>query len=769
MKMPHPHRRHSCLQSLEDRYCLSVMGFVSHSVECCAAYSAEAMAVGDIDGDGDPDVVAVDEISGMVWHENDGIGDFHVARRIGEFHLYEVQVSIADLDGDGDGDILVTGDSLEWFENVNGKEFAAPRSLSTSTSQVRSAIAADVDGDGDPDVVAISMSDLNTPRWTTSWYENLDGRGQFSPARVVQSNGVTFDGVAISVADKDNDGDLDILAATSPTAWYENVDGKGTFQRAETVTMGSSRALAVFDADGDGDNDVVTMSRENQLAWFENLDGHGMSGPPQRIIDSSVVDYFDAIVAADFDEDGDVDIVTGSPAILFENVDSKGAFAYRQTINERGGSVAVADVELDGDLDIVSMNFAVAFDKTTSIVWHANAGGTGVFVAKYAVDAHGMHDPSTLSVTDLDGDGDSDLLVSFTRDTIGWYENIDGRGSFSTVHVIDNFTLNSPFGGTYVRAGDIDGDGDLDLLSHVADEVGLWWNENQNAGGTFSPAVFLPIDRGLGNAPFELIDLDGDSDLDIFSIELYGNGPGRLMWNENTGGPGLFAASELIYEVDDNGINSYSVTDFDGDGDVDLLVAASRSMQLFTNNGTGAFATPRELFSDLSVDVMRRFFLTVDADTDGDIDFVWVDSETFFWRENELDAQFGFGEPVPLFGDNVMSYATSRALVDLDGDKDLDIVSMNAAQIVWYEQRLLGDVNNDGVFDSTDLVLVFQAGEYEDRILANSSFADGDWNNDGEFDSSDLVAAFQAGHYFAAAPATSDVAAAVDAMLAEWR
>jgi hypothetical protein len=62
-----------------------------------------------------------------------------------------------------------------------------------------------------------------------------------------------------------------------------------------------------------------------------------------------------------------------------------------------------------------------------------------------------------------------------------------------------------------------------------------------------------------------------------------------------------------------------------------------------------------------------------------------------------------------------------------------------------------GDSNRDGNFDSSDLVLVFQAGEYEDAIAANSTFAEGDWNGDGEFDMRDLVLAFQVGLYESAA------------------
>jgi hypothetical protein len=79
-----------------------------------------------------------------------------------------------------------------------------------------------------------------------------------------------------------------------------------------------------------------------------------------------------------------------------------------------------------------------------------------------------------------------------------------------------------------------------------------------------------------------------------------------------------------------------------------------------------------------------------------------------------------------------------------------------------------GDSNLDGVFNSTDLVRIFQAGEYEDQIEDNSHWATGDWNCDREFDSSDLIRAFQAGGYAANVVAVHDAAiSALTATLSE--
>ena len=82
--------------------------------------------------------------------------------------------------------------------------------------------------------------------------------------------------------------------------------------------------------------------------------------------------------------------------------------------------------------------------------------------------------------------------------------------------------------------------------------------------------------------------------------------------------------------------------------------------------------------------------------------------------------------------------------INLDGVVDLD------DSRIWVEglkQTWFGDANLDGEFNSTDLVQVFAAGEYEDTITDNSTWADGDWNADSEFDSGDLVEAFASGGF----------------------
>ena len=162
-----------------------------------------------------------------------------------------------------------------------------------------------------------------------------------------------------------------------------------------------------------------------------------------------------------------------------------------------------------------------------------------------------------------------------------------------------------------------------------------------------------------------------------------------------------------------------------------------------------------------------------DLDGDGDLD-VLSDVQPLFgddkiaWYEN-TDGKGRFG-PQQVIA-NTLSASWVYA-ADLDGDSDLDVLSASStvARFAWHENLLPhpGDANQDGRFDSNDLVQVFQAGEYEDDIAGNSTWEEGDWNGDGDCDSNDLVLAFQTGLYeIKSQAAGSPLAAAVDWLFAQ--
>ena len=115
--------------------------------------------------------------------------------------------------------------------------------------------------------------------------------------------------------------------------------------------------------------------------------------------------------------------------------------------------------------------------------------------------------------------------------------------------------------------------------------------------------------------------------------------------------------------------------------------------------------------------------LTGDLDDNGVVDANDIDQIASAVRSGSTAA------PYDLNQDQTVNSADHRYLVQV-------------IKRTWF-----GDANLDGVFNTTDVVSVFQRGEYEDGVPANSGWSDGDWNGDAEFNTADFVAAFQDGGF----------------------
>jgi hypothetical protein len=126
---------------------------------------------------------------------------------------------------------------------------------------------------------------------------------------------------------------------------------------------------------------------------------------------------------------------------------------------------------------------------------------------------------------DLDGDGDLDILSSSLFDgKIAWYENIDGQGNFSSQKIITTTTGIEQM--SFVEIGDIDSDGDLDVFStsYNNNSGSIVWYENVD--GDFENHYTIYSSRGFRVG---IVDIDNDNDLDLFSSALNGS----MFWHEN--------------------------------------------------------------------------------------------------------------------------------------------------------------------------------------------------------------------------------------------
>ncbi len=351
--------------------------------------------------------------------------------------------------------------------------------------------------------------------------------------------------------------DEDTVVTTTSSAF-------GSEQLIDT-SGGAAHAVVAEDIDGDGDLDLVSTSFNNdRVAWFENTDGLGTFGAGQVISNSG--EWPSSVEVADLDGDGDLDVLVTSllddTVAWFENTDGAGSFGPEQVISNAADfarSVTTADVDGDGDLDVLA---ASQLDDT--VAWFENTDGLGSFGAEQVITNQAESAQSVVAA-DVDGDGDLDVLVaSANDDTVAWFENTDGVGSFGAEQVITNLAINA----TSVRAADLDGDGDLDVLAAAYDGDTVSWFENTDGLGSFGVEQVI---TNLANGARSAIaaDVDGDGDQDVLAAAYFDD---TVVWFENTDGLGSFGAEQVITNAID-GPRWVTAADLDGDGDLDVAVA----------------------------------------------------------------------------------------------------------------------------------------------------------------------------------------------------
>ena len=324
-------------------------------------------------------------------------------------------------------------------------------------------------------------------------------------------------------------------------------------------------SIYATDVDGDGDIDVLGAARWNDnITWWENTDGTGTSWTEHTVVDD--FNSVRSVYATDVDGDGDTDVLGASyyaDAITWwENTDGTGTVWTEHIVSayfDGPRSVYATDVDGDGDTDVLG---AASYDR--AITWWENTNGIGTVWIEHTVDGD-YWGARSVYATDVDGDGDTDVLgAAGSADDITWWENTDGTGNSWTEHTVDgDFD-----GACSVFATDVDGDGDTDVLGAAgfADAI-TWW---ENADGTGTVWTEHTVDGDFyGAQSVYATDVDGDGDTDVL-----GAAPGAddITWWENADGTGN-SWTEHTVDGDYDLASSVYAIDVDGDGNTDVLGA----------------------------------------------------------------------------------------------------------------------------------------------------------------------------------------------------
>ncbi len=418
------------------------------------ATSTTAVRLFDLDADKDLDLLVVNEREPSRVYINDGLGRFGSPTGGGlKTDLDRARsVTVGDVDGDGDQDIVIGNDGAgnSLYLNDGRVSFVdASRAPSLGASDPALEFV-DVDGDKDLDIVA-----PNDGRVLIN-----DGRGSFTPAPLPKTPNRVLQAVNVDV---DQDGDADMVLLTSGrTRLYVNHGGGHFTDETRTLfpddTGSDTRAIAAADVDGDGNVDLVFANDAQNRIFVGSKTGRYVDETATRL--PAERHGSRAVSVVDLDGDGDGDLVVGEASIrnavsLYRN-DGKGVFAPAGSLplSVVAGLIA-GDVDGDGDPDLI-VTLAKTASRTGSTLLFANDRG----VFKRAPFPENTSEPAAPTLGDVDGDGDIDIVVA-GKPTVVFLG--DGRGVF--VDATKAFFPKKQLVSTSVRLPDIDDDRDTDLVA----------------------------------------------------------------------------------------------------------------------------------------------------------------------------------------------------------------------------------------------------------------------------------------------------------------
>lgn len=730
----------------------------------------DVVIAADVDGDGDQDVLAVstsDVSSRLSIRLNDGMGIF-VPTADQTIPFVVRGMAPADMDNDGDIDLVLTGDQR--YNGAGGGYYAVYANAGRGTFEMQTQTAlsrtvstrlqvGDVDADGDLDLL------FTTPRSGGDiLYICLNQRGQLTTARTLTLPPAY--GHEMQLNDLDNDGDLDVLLTDyydGHIAFYLNNGAGGLSQASIMSTAVRLLQVRLADLDGDGDLDLLTRHGQSSSSPIDFLVIHRNDGQGNFDAGSvlSIPTSPQTMTLADIDGDGDQDVLYSSDLQMHSHL-NEGDGSFRPgtvlPLTAAPGSLITTDVDQDGAIDVLVAG-AESWGDWNQLVLHngptvsapytvtsvsppANqpAPRTTPIVATFSVPmgeaGHAVRVSRQLAAqppTPTTATGNRLTLPSPTaflpgelveasvtraaRSATGqplgrpyvWQfvaAATGGTGRFAQETEV-RFQASHP---SCLRLADIDGDGDLDIITAFngfgfpAQSALLNVQRNQG-GGRFSPPEPL-LGANIGCSSFTLGDIDGDGDLDFVGYTFllqadYTYGPAGDVWLND--GHGVFRVHQSSANSEQMTRNAYALGDLDGDGDLDLMHGGVR-----LNDGHGNF------YGAGSITLARLDDINLsDIDGDGDLDAIVSTDYGYYSYMNKGEGKWGKGE-------YITGVRVGKFLVrDVDGDGQVDIVVSGHDQTFLYRNTgsgrfsllsnkeaessgfplALGDINGDGTVD----------------------------------------------------------------------
>ncbi|WP_304065242.1 FG-GAP-like repeat-containing protein [Pedobacter glucosidilyticus] len=604
-----------------------------------------SVSISDIDGDGKLDLAVANGSAGTVGvlRNTGSIGIVSFASKVDFATVTSpFSVNIGDIDGDGKPDLAATNfndNSVSVLRNTSSSgivSFASKVDITTGTNPYSVAIG-DLDGDGKPDMAVTNFgsnsiailrnTDLIPPTITS--FSPLSAK----PGDVITitgtdfnataNNNVVFFGTAKATVTAASATSLTVTVPTGASYAPISVLNTGNSLSAQTLSNftptfspsktgislldfsprqdfsagNSTYSVATGDLDGDGKLDMAAVNYgSNTLSVFHNTSSSGSitSSSFATKVDFTTGTFPIAVSITDFDGDGKLDIVVanygGHSVSVFRNTSTTGSIttsSFAAKVDFATGlqptSIAVGDFNKDGKPDIATANPG---HNTFSVLQNTASSGsitTNSFAAKVDFALASGASPQSITVGDIDGDGKLDIATANASiNTVSIFQNTHVGGDISSSSFATKVDFNTELGPWAVSITDVDLDGKPELIVANRNNNSLSVFQNIHSTGNIASSSFatkVDFATGAGNGPYALAigDIDGDAKPDFATANA---NSGTVSIFRNTSSVGSISTSSLATRVNFNvGSSPLSIriADLDGDSKPDIATANSQS------------------------------------------------------------------------------------------------------------------------------------------------------------------------------------------------
>ncbi|TKC00339.1 FG-GAP-like repeat-containing protein [Pedobacter cryophilus] len=832
-------------------------GSFAAKVDFAIGGSLNSIAIGDLDGDGKPDLAVTNQSSVSVIRNTSTSGSITAGSFAAKVDFATgsspYSVAIGDLDGDGKPDLAVANSNTSYISvihntstigSITAGSFATRVDFTAGTSPTSVAIG-DLDGDGKPDLAVANKNSQNISVFRNTTTSGSITAGSFATG-VAFTTGTSPYSVAISDLDGDSKPDLAVTNQNSQnisvfhnTAINGSITSGSFAAKVDFATGTSPYSVAISDLDGDGKPDLVVANEgSNTVSILQNISSNAdlsalaiSSGTLSPTFASGTTTYTASVsnnitsvtvTPTKLDATATIEVRVNSGSYATVN---SGNASVALSLNEGSNTIDVKVTAQDGTTiktytttvtraigppiiasfsptsakpgDAVTLtgtgfnttvaNNIVFFGATQATVTPATATSVTVTVpsgATYApitllntgnglaayslknftptyspaktnilagdfaakVDFTTVDAPNLVAVGDIDGDGKPDLVVANSGSSFSVYRNISSSGSIGAGSFAPKVDFATNTKASSIALADLDGDGKLDLVfvnyrsfdfgpnDYSANDISIF--RNTSTSGSITTGSFATkVNFVTGNSPNSVAidDLDGDGKLDLAVAYLNGVSVFRNTTTSGNINTGSFAAKQ---DFTTGGFpNSIDIGDIDGDGKPDLVITKNdygvngfsvlRNTTISGNISSGSFAAK----VDFATDGILSSLILSDLDGDGKLDVAAFNSEGVeIFRNTATNGSITSGSfAAKVYVVTVSNRSKLMAIGDLDGDgkPDMAVGSYESPAISVYRNiATMGSITSSIFATNVD----FATGTY------SNSVAIGDLDGDGKPD-----------------------------------